>query len=55
VDVGAWRLLTAGDHRSRTVAVLALMHRDQDYENDQELIERLRESYDRLGFGKLGR
>lgn len=52
--VGAWRVLTAGDHRKKEVAILAVMHRDQDYEADPQLIERLRSSYERLGFNKLG-
>jgi hypothetical protein len=55
VEVGAWRLLTAGDHRTRLVAILALMHRDQNYERDQVLIARLKDSYERLGFHELGR
>ncbi|WP_426265914.1 hypothetical protein [Sphingomonas sp. LHG3443-2] len=55
VDVGAWRLITAGDRRSRTVAVLGLMRRDQDYENDPQFVARLKESYDKLGFGLWGR
>jgi mRNA-degrading endonuclease RelE of RelBE toxin-antitoxin system len=53
--VGKWRILTAGDHRRREVAILAVMHRDQNYEKDKNLIERLRGSYEKLNFGELGR
>jgi hypothetical protein len=53
--VGNWRILTAGDHHQRKIAILAIMHRQQNYEADAELIERLRDSYARLNFTELGR
>ena len=54
VSVNSWRILTAGDRTYREVAVLAVMHRDQDYQSDKELIERLRKSYENFGFKRLG-
>lgn len=53
-DVGAWRVLTAGDRRTRKVALLAIMHRNQNYEKDHDLMTRLRKSYESFGFSKLG-
>lgn len=53
--IGKWRILSAGDHRRRQVAILAIMHRDQDYQNDAALILRLKDCYERLGFSELGR
>jgi len=53
-NLGKWRILTAGDHKRREVAILAIMHRDQNYERDAELISRLEEAYERLGFTELG-
>ena len=54
VSVNAWRILTAGDHAYREVAVLAIMRRDQNYQSDKALIERLRKSYENFGFKRLG-
>lgn len=54
VTVKAWRILTAGDRASREVAVLAVMHRDQNYQADRALVERIRASYANLGFRLLG-
>ena len=54
VKVNAWRVLTAGDHISREVAVLAIMHRDQNYQADAKLVERIRNSYENFGFKRLG-
>ncbi|MEA3049943.1 MAG: hypothetical protein QOG84_1779 [Sphingomonadales bacterium] len=50
--IGPWRVLTAGDHRSRKVAILAILHRSEAY--SAASIERLRKSYEKLGFTKLG-
>lgn len=55
VSVGAWRILTAGDHSAHEVAVLAVMHRSQNYQADAALVARIRSSYERLGFKYLGR
>ncbi|KQZ64611.1 hypothetical protein ASD67_09155 [Sphingopyxis sp. Root1497] len=49
-DVQGWRIITAADHQKRLVAILAIMKRDQDYQSDKEFSERLRRSYDTLGF-----
>ena len=53
-SLGSWRLLSAGDRRSKKVALLAIMHRGQNYEQDSVLIQRLKDSYEKLGFSKLG-
>ncbi len=54
VDVKGWRIITAGDHRQREIAVLAIMKRDQDYQSDKALVQRLRDSYEKLCFSRLG-
>lgn len=54
VSVGGWRILTAGDHVNRQIAVLAVMRRDQNYQADRKLVERIRASYEKLGFRLLG-
>lgn len=48
-NVASWRVITAADHRSMKIAVLAIMHRDQNYQQDSAFIARLRKSYDSLG------
>lgn len=55
VTVRSWRILTAGDHRYREVAVLAIMHRDQDYQSDKALMNRIEKSYENFGFHRLGK
>lgn len=52
-EIGRWRLITAGDHRARSVAILSIMHRSRNYEADQMLMEQLRKDYDSLGFTRL--
>ena len=54
VSISAWRVLTAGDRTFREVAILAVMHRNQNYQSDRQLIERLRKSYENFGFKWLG-
>jgi hypothetical protein len=49
-DVQAWRLIFFVDHGRRVAALAAVMHRPQNYEADPVLWQRLRESYERLGF-----
>jgi hypothetical protein len=49
-EVQAWRLIFFVDHRGRRAALAAVMHRDQNYEQDASLWQRLREAYERLGF-----
>lgn len=51
--VKEWRLVFFVDHRRRRAALVAVMHRDQEYEADRALWERLRDSYERLGFDRL--
>lgn len=55
IMVRNWRILTAGDRKSKEVAILAVMHRSQDYQKDAALVERIRRSYEKLGFSELGR
>ncbi|HEV7343167.1 MAG TPA: hypothetical protein VGN68_16190 [Sphingopyxis sp.] len=54
VEIHGWRILTAADHRNREIAILAIMERSQDYQNDPKLIERLKASYEKLGFYRFG-
>jgi hypothetical protein len=54
-SVGNWRILTAGDHQKRSVAILVIMRRDQNYQRDADLIQRLKGSYEKLGYTELGR
>lgn len=49
-EVKQWRLIFFVDHTARVAAFVAVMHRDQDYQNDHSLWERLRNAYERLGF-----
>lgn len=49
-SIRAWRLILFVDHRRGRAALAAIMHRDQDYENDAALWERLKDAYARLGF-----
>lgn len=55
IKVRAWRILTASDWRTREVAVLAIMKRNQNYQSDPDLMNRIRTSYESLGFHLLGR
>lgn len=50
VDVAKWRLITAVDHASRRVALLAVMRRDEDYESNSGLWSRIEREYDGYGF-----
>lgn len=54
IEVKGWRIIVAGDHRQREVAIMAIMNRDQDYQNDNQLIKRLRKSYENLCFPRMG-
>ena len=52
-ELEAWRLITAGDHRARVIAIMSVMHRSRDYQTDQTLMKQLRRDYDALGFTRL--
>jgi mRNA-degrading endonuclease RelE of RelBE toxin-antitoxin system len=52
-EVGSWRLITAGDHGARMVAIMSVMHRSRNYEADAALMAQLRRDYDALGFKRL--
>lgn len=49
-EARGWRLIFFADHPKRKAALVAIMKREQNYEEDTVLWARLRESYERLGF-----
>ena len=49
-EVKAWRLIFFADHSRKRAALVAVMHRSQEYQKDKILWTRLREAYERLGF-----
>lgn len=49
-EVKQWRLIFFADHARGRAAFVAIMHRDQNYEDDAALWDRLRNAYERLGF-----
>lgn len=51
-DIKKWRLLFIADHRLRQVGLVAVMHRDQDYESDKVLWDRIKNAVDRFNFGR---
>ena len=53
--IHAWRIITAVDYPGRRVAVLAVMHRDENYEDNIELWARIEGEYDSFGFPRYGR
>jgi len=50
-----YRIIYAFDGPKRIYYVLAIMHRDQDYETDGDLSTRLQKSYDELGIARIPR
>lgn len=50
VVIRAWRIITAVDHKGRRVAVMAIMPRDDDYEANTKLWDRIKGEYDGIGF-----
>lgn len=55
VMLGGWRVITGADHRSSRVAILAVMPRGDDYQQNQALWARIEREYDELDFPRLGR
>ncbi|MCD2316975.1 hypothetical protein LQ954_12535 [Sphingomonas sp. IC-11] len=51
-DVRAWRLLFICDLPGRRAGLVAIMHRSQNYEDDHELWDRIRNAVQRFGFGR---
>jgi len=49
----SYRIIYAYDGPKGIFYVLAIMHRDQDYENDPNLMKRLETAYDKLGLPLL--
>jgi hypothetical protein len=50
VEVGAWRLITAVDHRRHRIALLGVMPRADNYEENTDLWARIEQEYDGLDF-----
>lgn len=50
-----WRVITAVDHRAKQIAIMAVMHRDANYQQDRELWARIEREYDAIGLARLGR
>lgn len=48
-NLAGWRVITAADHKAKKIAILAIMQRSQNYEQDTAFVERLRKSYESLG------
>lgn len=53
VEIGKWRLITAVDHPTRRVALMAVMHRDDDYQSNKELWADIEREYDEHGFTRI--
>lgn len=47
-----WRLITAVDHRQRTIALLYIMRRNEDY--DETVQKRVIKAFERLGLQRMG-
>lgn len=50
VLVRAWRLIFIVDRPSARIGLFAIMHRDQDYENDLELWDDIEREFNAYGF-----
>lgn len=53
VEIAKWRLIVAVDHPTNRVAVMAVMHRDEDYEKNKPLWADIEREYDELGFTRV--
>jgi len=53
VEIHYWRMIVAIDHPSQQVAVMAIMHRSEDYEKNTGLWAAIEREYDELGFTRL--
>jgi hypothetical protein len=51
LEVDNWRLITAVDHRQHIIALLYIMRRDEDY--DDEVQRRVISAYEKLGLYKI--
>lgn len=52
VLISAWRIITAVDHKDQRIAILAIMPRDDNYEDNKALWARLEQEYDAIGFAR---
>jgi|AntDeeMinimDraft_5_1070356.scaffolds.fasta_scaffold25230_2 mRNA-degrading endonuclease RelE of RelBE toxin-antitoxin system len=52
VMVAAWRLIFIVDRRTARIGLFAVMHRDQDYENDRALWDRIEREFNDYGFSR---
>lgn len=50
VDVAAWRIIAVGDHRNKRVGIFAIMNREQNYQDDPELWDRIERECDEYDF-----
>jgi hypothetical protein len=53
VEVGAWRLIVAVDHRASRVGLFAVMLRSDEYEKNKPLWARIEKEFDDYGFARL--
>ncbi|RYY22391.1 MAG: hypothetical protein EOP62_23265 [Sphingomonadales bacterium] len=53
VEIGKWRLIVSIDHPTHRVALMAVMHRDDNYEEDEALWADIEREYDELGFTRV--
>lgn len=53
VEIAKWRLIVAVDHPTQRVALMAVMHRDDNYQDDQTLWEDIEREYDELSFTRV--
>lgn len=53
VEIRSWRLIVAVDHPTRRVALMAVMPRKDDYENNTALWAAIEQEYDYHGFTRI--
>lgn len=52
VSLRHWRLIFAVDHPTKRIALMAVMHRDKNYEQNVQLWNDIEREYDDLGFAR---
>jgi hypothetical protein len=50
-----WRVITAVDHPAKQIAIMAIMLRRANYQQDRDLWSRIEREYDGIGLARLGR
>lgn len=53
VEIAHWRLIVAADHPTKRIALMAVMHRDVNYDENQDLWKDIEREYDELGFTRV--